>query len=386
MNFKTAFKRGQEGEEKGIPILPGLSNLNKALNGVHKGRMYTIAAASKVGKSTLVDYIFLLSIYEYWKKLPEKTKDIFRIYYLSYEINRIAKEFDMLCYYLGKEGITSFKLPEGRTYQGKSTVIIDPDLIRGRKSDDGDKNGKNEKLIKLPPDIIKAVKRIYSQEVEPLFGEWDEKGNLITPGFINFIEEPDNPTGLYKFFLKEACKNNEGSIITRKMGSSDRIVGYNNKRPEIFRIVIIDHVRRLVTESGNDEKKNIDKLSFYQVQLRNWCSYTFINIIHTNRELASTDKMRALGEWIHPTSENIKGTGNLSEDSDYVITMFNPLDDRYALSNHMGIRIKDSHKNPIYPGLRSIHIVDSRHCIFPQHFHVTMLGNIKTFRKLRLKQ
>jgi hypothetical protein len=87
-------------------------------------------------------------------------------------------------------------------------------------------------------------------------------------------------------------------------------------------------------------------------------------------------------EDIYPTSEDIKGTGNLSEESNYLFTMFNPNDGRYNLKKHFGLELKDKYQNEIYPELRTIHLVESRHCIYPQHFKVNMKGGYKSFKKL----
>ena len=76
---------------------------------------------------------------------------------------------------------------------------------------------------------------------------------------------------------------------------------------------------------------------------------------------------------------------NLAEDADYVFTLFNPNDERYKLQKHFGLAIKDSKNNPIYPSMRTIHLVESRHCVFPQHFRANMYGNLKSFKQINIK-
>ena len=65
--------------------------------------------------------------------------------------------------------------------------------------------------------------------------------------------------------------------------------------------------------------------------------------------------------------------------------MFNPNDERYNLTSHFDVKIKDSHKNELYPNMRTVHLVESRHVPFPQHFRVEMEGNIKNFNQLKIK-
>jgi len=85
---------------------------------------------------------------------------------------------------------------------------------------------------------------------------------------------------------------------------------------------------------------------------------------------------------IKRTIEVIKATGNLSEDCDYLLTMMNPNDDKYNLKKHFGMEIKDDSGNELYPNLRTIHLVESRHCKYPQHFKTNMIGAYKKFEQI----
>src|SRR5690606_37783969 len=98
----------------------------------------------------------------------------------------------------------------------------------------------------------------------------------------------------------------------------------------------------------------------------------------------SSDNMKHYNEYLYPTAESIKDTGNLSEDADYVFTLMNPNDDKYKLNSHFGLELKDTFDNLKYPDLRTIHLVESRHCEFPMHFKVNMLGGVKEFEQLNI--
>lgn len=75
---------------------------------------------------------------------------------------------------------------------------------------------------------------------------------------------------------------------------------------------------------------------------------------------------------------------NLAEDADYVFTLFNPNDQRYNLQKHFGTQIRDTNGNEIYPNLITAHLVESRHCVYPQHFALNMFGGIKNFEVNKL--
>lgn len=64
--------------------------------------------------------------------------------------------------------------------------------------------------------------------------------------------------------------------------------------------------------------------------------------------------------------------------------MMDPNDDRYKLKKHFGVDIKDSRGNQLYPDLRTIHLVESRHSEYPLHFKVAMKGGYKSFKPINI--
>jgi hypothetical protein len=331
-----------------------------------------------MGKSTFVDYAFVIQpfLYAVQNNIPIEW------IYFSFELDRISKEFDFATYFLFHDyGIENVELDEGVTYTvaGKVKTVIDlsPDYLRGRLQDD------NGNIIKVKPSIQDVLKVVYETRIIPMFGEFDMDGQQIRKGYIKFIEQKDNPTGIYKYLKKHAEKS--GRFVSYESGKVSRIGGYVSDCPEKYTIIVMDHLRKLINERGWQMKQSVDKMIEYMVELRNWCGYTFVPIIHTNRGMTDIDRIRHAGDQLYPSSDDIKDTGNLAEDADYVFTVFNPNDERYNLKKHFGLELKDSKGNPLYPVLRTFHLVESRHCIFPQHFRANMLGNLKSFKQINIK-
>jgi hypothetical protein len=146
-------------------------------------------------------------------------------------------------------------------------------------------------------------------------------------------------------------------------------------------MIITDHLRKLIPEKGFQMKQTVDKYIEYTVELRNWCGYSFAHIIHLNRSMTDVQRQKQFGDSIFPNSDDIKDTGNLAEDCDYLFTIFNPNDQRYNLDTFFGTKIRTSQGDEIYPSLRTIHLVESRHCDFPQHFSADMYGGFKAFKE-----
>jgi hypothetical protein len=367
-NFVTAFKDGQAGKNLGLSMGAGLNSVSKSVGGVQKQRIYGVAGASKSGKSTYVDNGFVLSTYLDW--LSKEKPFPLQFVYLSYEIDRVSKQFEFAVFFLYHDyNILNIVLPQGVTVNGQTHIEISPNYLRGRIQDD------NENTIKCHPRVEHYLQQVYINRLTPLFGKFDTMGRQLEKGIITFITQKMTPDEIKANLFRKA--ESEGTFIK---DAHNNITGYNPRVPDTFTIVITDHLRKIIPEKGI-LKSSIDKYIRHTIDLRNWCQWTFIHIIHLNRSMTETSRMKMAGDLLYPNSDDIKDTGNLSEDCDYLFTVFNPNDDRYGLSRHFNMTIKDEQGNELFPDYRSIHLVENRHGDFPQHFRVDMKGNIKTFFK-----
>lgn len=364
MNFTTEFKKGQEG--KNIGLSTGSKALDKAIRGIQRKHIYGVAASPKVGKTTLVDFAFVLSPYE--DAIAKGIIDKVNWIYFSFEIDRIRKEYKFASHYFAKDyGISNFRYKD-------RLIPMTPDYLLGKLLDDEDK------LIPVSPEHFEILKEIYAKRIIPLFGEYDLQGKQISRGKINFIGEKDNPTGMRNLLLAIAkdngefiyetyyTENDEGKKVTKQ-----RIIGYRPKDEESIWIVITDHIRKLKMERNFQLKQNVDKWLEYQVELRDWCGFTFVDICHLNRTIADVQTIKFGGETLYPTGDHLKDTGNLSEDCNVLMTMFNPNDEKYGIEKHFGLELEG------FPNYRSIHIVESRDTHCPQHIQMNMFGGTNRF-------
>jgi hypothetical protein len=364
MNFKNTFAQGQQGNNKGLPT--GLKALDRAIDGVQKKSIYGVAAGPKVGKSTLVDFAFVIHpiLYCLEQGIP------ISIIYFSYEIDRVKKEFDFAAFFFYHDYQIDKVKYEGVYYPMSARYLL------GKLQDD------NGNTIPVLDEHKELLNTIYEQRIVPLFGEYDEKGNKLKEGVIIFMEDRDNPTGMRNTILDYAKKNGqftfqEYEIVEEgKKVKKQRLLGYIPKDKEKRTIIITDHIRKLKRERGYSMKENMDKWIEYTVELRNFCHFTFVHIVHLNRSISNIERLKFNGEFIYPTGEDVKDSGNLSEECDYLLTLFNPTDEKYGLEVHFGHTLSD------YPNYRSIHLVESRDTECPQHLAVQMLGNVKHFKTL----
>lgn len=371
MNLIEEFKKNQSGDFRGIPFGKGLESINRDTNGILPKKIYGIAGPEKSGKTTFADAGFLYQPFLYCLEHNIKIEWI----YYSFEIDRVSKEFECLAHFLNVDkGVNNIYLPEGVTKNGLNKIELSADYIRGLVLDD------NFNQIKFNEDLIPLMKEVYANRVIPLFGEYSAEGIKIQDGLISFRSHPENPTGIYKEILEYA--NQRGRIIYRNPEKRHGIIRYEKNDPSAYVIVIIDHIRKVRGERGYDRKTTIDKMSEYLVELRDSLGYTFVPLMHTNRNLGSIERLSFMKGDLYPTSNDLKDSGNLAEDCNFLLTTFNPNDDLYGLKEHFGLKIRDSRGNILNEKLKTIHLASSRHGPFPKHYKMNMLGNVKNFEKI----
>lgn len=420
MNFRAAFEAGQKGSNKGLPMGEGLKTISQAINGIQRGRIYTVGAAPKGGKSTFVDVGFCIEpavyVLNHNAKInafieaiatrlatttdPETRATLNSEYenymsqlldvefiYNSYEIDRVSKEFDFVAHFLNSDyGIYLITLPPGKLYKGKNVVSLSSAFLKGELEYDTANPDDPKEIIKVSDDLISKVKIVYKTRIVPLLGEYNDKGEKVSKGLIKFLEIKDNPTGVRNYLLNYAKENGEFLYRTtiKDNVTFQRMIGYKPNNPAKYVIIITDHLRKLLPERGFKMKETVDKFSEYAVEFRNTCNFTFVHIIHLNRAVSDIGRRQYDDDRLFPQSDDIKETGNLSEDSNYIFTMFNPNDDKFNLSKHFGTPIRRPDKSLLYPNMRTVHLVESRHCVCPQHFRVNMYGDIKKFEPLTI--
>jgi hypothetical protein len=373
-NFVSTFKAGKEGKNFGIPT--GIAPLDESIHGIQKKYSYGIVAAEKVGKTTLNDFAFVLNPYLYMEKAGKL--DNVEWIYNSYEIDRISKEFKFAAFFMYHDfGQATFR-HQDKIYGMCQDYLMGkfPHRISPTETE----------LVPISEEHEAMLKEIYVTRIVPMFGEYDEQGRKVSNGKIDFIEETDNPTGVYKYLMNYATQN--GEFIRETYYTTDdhghrvaksRITGYTPRNPDKYTIIVTDHIRKFKPERGFTKKENIDKWLEYSTWLRNLCSFTFVNISHSNRGIANVERLKFAGEFVFPTADDVKDSGNLGEESTILLTMFNPNDEKYNLKKHFNVELVG------YPNYRSIHVVSSRYTECPVHIQTNMLGGINYFTSLNFK-
>lgn len=338
--FIESVEEGLRGRNVGIKTC--MPRLSAFLNNIQEKRYFLVGAQQKTGKSAFVDEFFILSPF-----LMNPDIDIHWKYF-SYEIDLISKKAKWTAYFMTK--IYNITV-------GEDGGPIEDAYILSL----GDR--------KLGTDHRKLVDEIKEKYIDPLFKK------------IDFFEEREVPTGIYKHMISHAAKIGEIQYEDYEMKETDdlgkptgksitkqRMVGFKNNS-NTKTIFLVDHVGLMKRQAGFTKKDNIDKLSEYAVILRNLFGFIPVLVSQFNRDLGKVDRLKFSGEQLQPSVEDFKDTGACSEDASVVIALFNPT--LYPhIKKHLGYDLEAVGK-----GYRSLHILANRHGISGANLAYNLEGN-----------
>ena len=353
MNLLQSVQDGYRGLKTGLSFYS--KKLNQALGGIHPF-FYVLAGESKSGKTSFLDLQWILGPYFAGEI------DQCEIHYWSTEITRIEKEAKFVSAILF--------ITKG--------IRMNAEKILGRT-----KNPQGAR-IKLTKDEYLMIADIYTKHIIKLFGVFDPvSGKQTTPGIIHFYESRQTPEQINSRLWKIAKQNGEiifediQTIVDGKPVTEKVLSRYIPIDPNKRVIVLIDHIRGLKKAQGVARKASIDLMSEMIVDLRRFFNFTIAVVVHIGRDISTIDRIKHNREQMHPSEDDIKDSGNLAEDANFIITMMNPNDGKYQITKHFGCEVS------LYQGkLNSVHIVRARNAEAPQHLLQLFEGQVAVFEDL----
>jgi hypothetical protein len=274
-DFLFDVDKGIEGKNLGIPT--GFPILDSITNGIQKSIYTLVGGNSGVGKTSFVDLAYVLNPYDWLMKNKDKTDFKLKIIYNSMERNTKYKLAKWTCFKLFKDYGIIIDVPTILQWQGAKRKISEEDR-----------------------------KLIY--DCEKYF---DEMSDVVT-----IYQGAENPTGIMKR-CQEVLKNN---------GKIDESVKFHSKYipddENLIILVINDHVGKLKNEKNYDKKELLDKHSEYSGFLRDFYGVSSVNISQFNRSIGNIERYK--NKDVSPEPDDFKGSGNLYEDADVALGLFNP--------------------------------------------------------------
>ena len=289
--LKQRIEDGLSGKFEGLDN--GLERVNDYIFGVQRKTITLIGGLSGCYKTTMLDFIVQHAIQD-----AELKGVKLNLFYNSFEIDKLTKQ----CNWLSVQIFSKYG------------IIIAPEVIKGL--------GKN-RLTKKQGELVDAEIPI----IEEMFSK------------VNFKFKADNPTGLYneiwKFFEKRGSFEYENYDSNGE--TKQKIKSYKLNDIDEYNLMVTDHLYLLKKERDYDVKRNIDKFSEYNVDLKNLFGISFINLQQFNQGLSSVDRQKYKGADLSPSQPDFRDTTNPYSDSDVCIGLMCP--NKLGMDTSMGYDI-----------------------------------------------
>ena len=304
------INRGKEGLNVGLPM--GFDRLVKYVPDIQQGTYYLIGGETGTGKTAFADNCFLYNPYDYIKKTPG-CKMKMKMIYWSFEIDKITKITKAIC---------------KKLYTEKG-IITDINFVLSR--------GKN----RISQEIYDAVceTRDYFEELEDV---------------LEIFDGAMNPTGINRFMLDYARANGNYQMKEVDNGKGGKIEVFDKwtpHDPNLYTMVMIDHVSLTKKEQGMKTKEVIDRLSEYLIPMRNNFGFIPVVVQQIGRGNSTTDRMKM--DRLEPQLSDFKDSGNTQQDANVIMSLFAPK--RYELEQFRGFDI-----NKLKDRFRSLTVLKNR--------------------------
>ena len=336
--FLEYFEKGLRNENKGIPIT-NYTKLGNLTANIQQSRYWLIGGASGTGKTSFVDDIFVIDVFDWFIKEGQFTDIKLNVIYNSMERHWRYK--------IAKWAVL-------KLYKDTGKLISNTTLV-GEVNENDEDNRKDLEFVRQNRKLVHSYKDYFDKLFQHL---------IIYSGAIN-------PTGLYKRCTEFATK--VGEKVPHKYGFD-----YNFHNPNQFVFVINDHVGKLQSEKGLNDKGILDVHSEYMGILREKYLFTVFDIVQFNRNL--NDSQRKSNQDMYPTTADFKGTNDSVENSDFILALFNPY--KHNLRNFNGYNTEDFISDKGHNRFRSLSLLKNSYGADDIDFGLGFLGEIGKFYEL----
>lgn len=278
---------GRDGKNWGFSM--GLPKLEEVIDGVTQSAYTLVFSPTGSGKTSLVLYAYI------FRPLMEHIDDDnFKVTYFSLEMSAEMLYAKLLSMYI---------------FEKYHIELSTKELLSRKKN------------YRLSDEHYKIV-----QECLP----WLHKVESI----ITVYDKSLSADSMYSILSKEIEKT--GSF--EKVGER-KIYHPNNEN--LVHLVVIDHLSLARRTNGRTLKEEMDLISSYLVTLRNRCKISPVVIMQANRSSTSMDRRK---EGLNNMRiDDTKDTGAPAQDSEIIISLFNP--HREKLTSYRGYDIRALQQN-----------------------------------------
>ncbi len=258
--------------------------------GIERGKLYSVSANTKVGKTQIANFIFVYNTVWYAFCHPDKVRLKIMYFNLEESEENITLRFVSHLLYRYSKGMLRKDIKALKST--RSWAPID-----------------SEVLDALEEDPYKSIMDFYDKVVE--------------------FRSERNPIGISKA-IETFCKEH-GKVTTRKMEITndfgqrqvvDVFESYEPDDKDLYFLPIIDHLGLVVPESGNSLKQAMDLLSANLVKFRNRYGCSPVMVIQQAMAQESLDNIKA--KKMRPSVVGLGDSKTVGRDVDMLFGLFGP--------------------------------------------------------------
>lgn len=284
----STIDAGIEGKNEGIPM--GFPRLTTLIPNIQKSRYNIIAGGSGSGKSAFADTAYVFNPLDWYMENKDNTDIKLKVNYFSFEIS--------------------------------DDRILSKQIAR--------KLYKDHNLILDVNYILCYGKNRISQEHYDLVKSYREYFDSLSDHLTIYGSHGNNPEGIRQTLRKYAEQNGKFETV------NDKLI-YTENNENLYTINLFDHARLTPRQQGFTIKENIDKLSEHLMFYRNYCKFTNVLLVQTNRNVGNIERRKLDGEDLSITLDDISDSASPAQDSDLVLGIINP--NKYGLGTYRGYNI-----------------------------------------------
>ena len=325
-NLKDRKQRILDGKTNCIPL--SFERFRKHFPGVEMSKYIIITAMQKIGKTKLVDKLFIYDSFFYAIENPTQLK--FKALYFTLEESKeikIASFYSYLLYKLDKIRISVSDL--------RSTDSFKP----------------------CPKEVLDLLE---SERYQRYIKEFKK--------MVHYIDDVKNPTGINKYcrayaldngtlHMKKEYRRKEDPFSMDSDSSKPKMVltdvpdYYEADDPNEYRFIILDNFSNLTSEKGMSKHQTIEKMSKYFITLRDQLKYSIIAVQHQaqDKEGLESKKFGAL----EPSSDGLGDCKLTARDINMLIGLYSPF--KYGIKSYAGYNIEAFQNN-----IRFLNVIEDR--------------------------
>jgi len=265
---------GLAGKNNGIPM--GFDRLNHYV-GIRRRILTLVFGSTGSGKTAFIHSAYILNPFDWYIKNKDKTDIKFKVILFSMERSKVY----ILAKWISRR------------------IFIDYGI-----------------LIPIQKMLGWWDVKMTKDEHDLFLAQRDYLGELLE--VVDIIEGPQNPRGVFVPVNEYALKNG----VIHQIDKFNKV--YEPNHPNEIVIVAEDHLGLTKTEKDYTTKKAaIDKVSEYNQMFRDLFGYSPVAVSMLNRSLSNPVYQKM--ESFEPNIDDVKETGRPGEDSDVVISLFDPI-------------------------------------------------------------